>query len=436
MLGGGTFLTQNKVIPGAYINFVSSSSSSATLSDRGYGALAIELDWGPDDEIFEVTVEDISDDCLKTFGYSYTDDEMKGIRDLFINLQTGYFYKLMNNGVKASCDYAKAKYKGKRGNDIKIVISANADDETQWDVTTYIDTTEIESQTVTDATELVSNDYIDFISSATLAETAGTALTGGSNGDTVTGTEYQTFLDKLESYSYNTLGCLSTSSVVIALFVAFTKRMRDEVGVKFQTVVYKTETADYEGVISVENTVTDSGELESSLIYWVTGAESACAVNKSCTNKKYDGEFTVDTDYKQSELKAGIEAGKLMFHKVSGNVRLLTDINTLITYTDTKSSDFAKNQVIRVLDQIGNDEASLFNTKYLGTFPNNNAGRISLWADLVDMAEDLQTISAIQNFDSANVTVAEGDSKESVVVTQEIEVVVAMEKLYMTVIVA
>lgn len=39
-LGGGTFLTQNKVLPGAYINFISTAKASATLSERGYGAMS------------------------------------------------------------------------------------------------------------------------------------------------------------------------------------------------------------------------------------------------------------------------------------------------------------------------------------------------------------------------------------------------------------
>ena len=221
-LGGGTFITQNKVIPGAYINFVSAARANATLSDRGYGALAIELNWGPDDQIFTVNSETIQDDCLKTFGYNYTDAKMKGIRDLFKNLQTGYFYKLMKSGVKAQNTYATAKYKGTRGNDIKIVIAENIDDNTKFDVSTLIDNVVVDTQTVAAATGLKNNDFVDFKTNATLAETAGTALTGGSNGDTVTGTEYQAFLDKIESYSFNTLGCLSTSSTVIALFVAFT----------------------------------------------------------------------------------------------------------------------------------------------------------------------------------------------------------------------
>ena len=45
-LGGGTFLVQNKRLPGAYINTVSVAAASATLSDRGYAALPLEMGWG------------------------------------------------------------------------------------------------------------------------------------------------------------------------------------------------------------------------------------------------------------------------------------------------------------------------------------------------------------------------------------------------------
>ena len=33
-LGGGTFVIQNKKLPGSYINFVSAAKASATLSER------------------------------------------------------------------------------------------------------------------------------------------------------------------------------------------------------------------------------------------------------------------------------------------------------------------------------------------------------------------------------------------------------------------
>lgn len=434
-LGGGTWLTQNKILPGSYINFISKSRSSTSLSDRGYVALAIELDWGIDEEIFTVTQEDFQKNSLKIFGYSYDSDKLKGLRDLFKNATVLYAYKL-NKGVKASNAYARAKYAGTRGNDLKIVIAANVDETELFDVSTYLGTTLLDTQTVSKTSELVSNNYVDFITETPLDETAGTILTGGTNGEAITGTEYQTFLDKIESYKFNTLGCLSTTEAIKSLFAEFTKRMRDEVGAKFQTVLYQYSKADYEGVISVENSVLDQGAAGSELVYWTLGAEGGCDVNKTCSNKKYDGEYKVKTTYTQTELTNAIQNGKLLFHKVDDTVKVLSDINTFISFTDEKSIDFASNQTIRVLDQIANDTAVLFNTKYYGEIPNDASGRISLWNDICDLDKALEKIRAITDFDSSLVTTAQGNTKKSVVVGQEINVVNAMEQLYMSVVVA
>lgn len=434
-LGGGTFLVQNKVLPGTYINFISAARASATLSDRGVAALPLELDWGADDAVFTVTAEEFQKDSLKFFGYSYDHDKMKGLRDLFKNINTGHFYKLMNAGVAASNTYCTAKYKGVRGNDLKTVIAVNADDVAKMDVSTYLGTQLLDKQTVLPNTDnLVDTDWVVWKTNVTLAATAGLPLTLGSNGNAITGTEYQSALDAFESYNFNTIGCLSTTAAIIDLVVQFTKRLRDTVGVKFQAVVYRTA-SDYEGIISVENKVNDAGVPESSLVYWVTGAEAGCAVNKSLTNKKYDGEFTVDTVYKQSELEAAIQDGKFAFHKVGDSVRVLEDINTFITVTDEKSSDFSSNQTIRILDQIANDIASLFNTKYLGNVPNDAAGRISLWNDIVTHHQQLQTIRAIEDFNPDLVVVGAGSTKKAVVVNDVVTPVNAMAQLYMTVVV-
>lgn len=435
-LGGGTFLVQNKVLPGTYINFISAARASATLSDRGVAALALELDWGADGAVFAVTQEEFQKDSLKLFGYPYDHDKLKGLRDLFKNIRLGYFFKLMNTGVAAANTYCTAKYKGIRGNDLKTVVATNVDDGTKVDVSTYLGTTLLDKQTVLPNTDnLVDTDWVIWKSNVVLATTAGLALTAGSNGDALTGTEYQAALDALEAYSFNALGCLATTTQIADLFIAYAKRLRDEIGQKFQVVVYKRETADYEGVISVENTVTDAGALASSLVFWTLGAEAGCAVNKSVTNKLYDGEFTVDTNYTQAQLEAAILAGKFMFHKVGDKVRVLEDINTFVTVTTEKNSDFSSNQTIRVLDQIANDIAVLFNTKYLGQIPNDAAGRISLWNDIVTHHQQLQTIRAIEEFNPDLVIVAAGATKKAVVVNDVAQPVNAMGQLYMTVVV-
>ena len=187
------------------------------------------------------------------------------------------------------------------------------------------------------------------------------------------------------------------------------------------------------GVISVNNKVLDSECNEASLVYWVTGASAGCAVNKSNQNKKYDGCFMVETPYTQNQLKEAIRAGKYTFHRVGTEIRVLEDINTMVTTSDTRGDIFKDNQTIRVIDQIGNDIAVLFNTKYLGIVPNDAAGRISLWSDIVAYYRQLEQIQAIEDFSDSGVTVEPGDTKKSVTVSSEVNVVNAMGKLYMTV---
>lgn len=431
-LGGGTFLTQNKVLPGAYVNFVSVASASATLGDRGYAAMGLNLDWGVEDSIIEITSEDFKKNSMKILGYAYADDKLKGIRELFNNITTLYAYRLNGGGKKASNTYATAKHSGIRGNDIKLVIAKNVDNDTLFDVDTYMGTTLVDAQTVSAATYLKANDYVTFKTDTALTEAVSVPLTGGENG-TEDATSHQTFLNKIESYpSINAIGYVGTTDSIKALYVAFAKRMRDEVGVKFQAVVYD-QAADYEGVVNVMNKVTDDDASEASLVYWVTGIIAGTAVNASATNKQYDGEFTVNTDYTQTQLETAINAGKFALHQVGSAVRVLEDINSLVTTTADKGEIFKDNQTIRVCDQIATDIASLFVSKYLGVIPNDAAGRTSLWADIVKHHEQLEDLRAIEDFSDEDVTVTQGETKKAVVVSDAITVVNAMTKLYMTV---
>lgn len=431
--GGGTFLSYNKVIPGAYINFISAAKATVNVSDRGFAAIAMELDWGVEGEIFRVENGDFQTNTLKIFGYDYTHEKMKSLRDLFAKAKTVFMYRLNGGGVKATNEYATAKYSGTRGNNITIIVKTNVDEEEKKDVITSIDGYVVDLQTVTTSAELKSNDFVDFKTSE-LTLTSGAKLTSGTNLSEVTGTQHQAFLDLLESYSFNIVGCTAKDSIIQKLYINWTKRMRDEVGVKFQCIVYR-EDADYEGVINIQNKVLDEGVPENALVYWLTGAEASCPVNASLTNTKYDGEYTIDTKYTQSQLETGIKAGQLLFHNNAGEPYVLTDINSLTTITVEKGEDFTSNQVVRVLDQIGNDIALLFNKKHLGHTRNNESGREALWKDIVAHHEELERIQALENFDPKAVTVEKGPTKKSVIVNDPVTPVACMEILYMTVVV-
>lgn len=435
-------MKQDKILPGTYINFVSAAKAAASLSERGIAAMPLTLSWGPDGEIFTVTSEDFQKNSERIFGYAYHAPELALLRDLFRNIRAGHFYKVNSTGAKAENTYCTAKYSGIRGNSILITISANEASQEGaelYDVCTYFaGECRDEQKAVKETADLKENAYVQWKSSAVLALTAGEACTGGLDGAVVNG-NYQTFLDKLESYSFNTLGAAVTDDTLKGLFANWTKRMRDEVGAKFQCVLYRYPDADHEGVISVENRLADeqaeAADHSAAIVYWLTGAQAGCAVNRSLTNAAYDGALPVFADYTQAQLAQGLKTGKLMLHRVGDTVRVLEDINTLVSVTESKGADFQSSQTIRVLDQIGNDIALLFNDRYLGKIPNDESGRISLWNDIVKHHQELQAINAIEGFDPEQLTVGKGDGKKTVVIADHVTPVNAMAQLYMTVVV-
>lgn len=432
-LGGGTFTTQNKVLPGAYVNVVSASRASATLGERGVVAMPIALNWGNSGEVITVTAEEFIKNSMKIFGYPYDAPEMESLREVFKHAQKVHVYNLASGGEKASVSISTlivtAKRAGVRGNDLKIVIEKNIDDESKADVTVYMGSTVVFSQTATWISELADNDFVSWEEAGQVRFelpndvhlTAGTPLTGGTDG-TVDSASYQNALNTFESYNFNVLVCPDASAA--DLYVAFTKRMRDNVGVKFQTVIPAVTNPDYEGVVQVP--------AEQQVTAWVAGALAGCAINKSCTNMLYDGEKTITCNRTQSELESCIQDGVFVFHKVEDEIRVLVDINSFVSVTDEKSDLFCNNQTIRVIDERSNTAASIFNTKYLGKVQNDASGRVSFWGDLVTHAKQMESMRAIETYDTESLTVEQGEKKGSVVTNEALTIIGTMEKLYLT----
>jgi len=437
-LGGGTFSAQNKVLPGAYINFVSRGGAKAEPAERGIVALAMSLDWGEAGTIQEITSEQFINDSNRLFGYPSTHEKLKNLREVFRHATKVLLYRTVNGAVKASNTYATARYAGIRGNDISIVIQASTEGESLYDVTTKLDGRTVQTQTVPSAAALLPNDFVEFKADATLAETAGTPLTGGTNGDAVQMAQHTAFLAALEAYHFHVLACPAVTKEAIEQYAAYTKRMREERGCKFQTVIYKASgisAPDHEGIIQIVNTPEAATGADASLVYWVAGAQAGCPIHRSCTNMLYDGEYQVGTPHTQAQLEECIHAGELAMHRVGSQIRVLLDINSLVTYTEAKGDIFADNQVIRMIDQQGNDIASLFNSKYLGAIPNNESGRASFWNDVVTLHQGYAQMGAIEDFSADDIEISKGDGKKAIVVSAAITVAGTMTKLYMTTVV-
>ena len=344
MLGGGIFVTQNKTLPGSYINIVNASAATSSISDRGVVAIALPLNKSVGN-VIEVSRAAFINDCENLLGKKFDSADVVALREIFCNANKCYVYDLGTDGTASAA------------------VSA------------------------------------------------------------------------LEAYEFNILCAYTDESADVKTYVDTVKGWRDNMGKKCQVVVYNQNKPDSEAVINVVSKVSNESAPEYALVAWVAGAEAGCKVNESCTNAKYNGEYTIVTDKTQAQLEECIENGQIAFHLVYGDVRMLEDINSLTTLTDDKGEDFKYNQTIRVIDQIANDIAKLFNTKYLGRIPNNASGRVSLWADIVAHHRELEASNAIEAFDSSLLTVEQGKNKKSVVVNDAVTVTNAMAQLYMTVVI-
>lgn len=435
-MAGGTWLTQNKVRPGVYINFETEPKPLGTVGDRGIVTMALPLSWGATKEV--ITIE-AGENLKNVLGYDITEPEMLLIREALKRAKTLLLFRL-NGGTKASATHGEltvtAKYGGIRGNDISIVVQENIDDETKFDVQTLVDGSEVDIQTVKNVDDLIANNWVTFSGIGDLEGTAGLPLTGGLDGVVVNG-DHTDYLEAVEVYEFNTMALVSKDAVLKGLYTSFVKRLRDDEGFKIQVVVENYPIADHEGVISVKNGVilADGTTLNSVLATaWVAGATAGANVNQSLTYQAYDDAVDVDERYTNSQIVNALKNGEFIFTHRQGRAVVEQDINTLTSFTPKHGKVFAKNRVIRVIDSINNDFQRIFESFYIGKVDNNDDGRNLLKGECINYMETLQGINAIQNFDGAqDILVEQGNEIDSVYSEVYVQPVDAIEKIYMKV---
>lgn len=340
-LGGGSFTAQDKILPGAYINFATVSSATVNIFGSR-GTVAIVASFTGTDTVLEWTFNDFKENCKSAFGVEW-DAEYDAETE-----NTKYAFALREIFKHAT----------------KVIIGKTTDD--------------------------------------------------------------------IMKKSFNILICDNAENQTT--YHELTKKYRDELGVKFQTIYY-----DFTGEES-EYAISLSGENDEKLIYWTAGALAGVSFAKSLCNVTYDGEMDLadlKADVSQEDLKLAIESGQLIFHRVGDEARILDDINTYTTdNTAEKTKDpaiFGDNQSIRIIDQIANDVAIIFRDNYLGKVPATESGRGMFWSELTKYLEQMQELGGITDFNSGNVIVEAGEARNSVLVTMVITLSATMKKLYMQV---
>lgn len=343
----GTWTDQNKVLPGAYVNFQANAALAITAGDRGIVALLQEMSVGAAGDMYTITATDAS------------------------------------------------KYPEKATAADKLLVN--------------------------EALKNASTVIVYNLGTAHTAEVVAAALT------------------KLQLVQFDTL-CYPFAAATYAAeqttIANWVKSMRDDEGAKIQAVLADMA-GDYEGVINVAQGVLLSGNTTltpAQTTAWVAGVTAGAKVSESNTGAIYTGAVDVVPRMTKSDMEAAVNAGKFIFKvDTAQNVSAVYDINSLVTYTQTKTKMFRKNRVIRVLDGINNDITTIFESNYVGKINNNDDGRALFKTVLIEYFNRLQSMGAIQNFTEDDVTVSAGKDTDTVVVTVAVQPVDSIEKVYITV---
>ena len=451
---GGTFTSYNKVRAGAYFNFKSVPRPMIQVGDRGIATIPLELSWGNTGTLIEVFSDELlNGDSLAKVGFTAFDSDSKILNLMLQNCYKVLVYRTNTGGTKATATLTSgeqvegvypntltitAKYKGTFGNSIIISVVANG---VLFDVSTFVNGSQKDKQTVATVSELENNNFVDFEGTGVPTLSAGISLTGGTNGTSVAkATYYPLYLALLETAKYQTIACpdlIDEDTTLKANIVTFVRNQRDEQGRYIQGVIANYPAANIEGIISVKNglVVNNVNFTKEETTAIVAAMTAGAEINESNTNKVVVGATDLIGKYTNSQIIDALNNGEFLFTANSrGEIKVEKDINSLHTFTQEKNYAFSKNRVIRVLDEIGTSIQDIWEQSYMGKQNNDTDGRDIFKGDVIAYFTELQRIGAIQNFGGADdIELVQGSDLDTVIVNAWIQPTDSMERLYFTV---
>ena len=485
-MAGGTWRTQNKVRPGAYINVKGDGKPVLTTS---LGRLLMfqnkPLGWGKKG-IIELTA---TSDFTALTGHKNTDEVLAPVHEALKNAETVLLLNDFDGGTKSTSTKdgvytVNAKYEGEQGNNISVSFApsplgdgAKTQDIT---VTTLFGTKQVDQAKIalplaskeaitaaelTDEKQLeVHNDYVDITFGTNPADVtkelnakgeyplytaifngltqtaANVSLTGGSNGTNKVVDDMNDYLEN-EFYTVATTAGWEESSNIHKLLVEEIKLLRENVGIKVRGVV-PNETGvayNYEGVSTVLNgyVLNDGTVVTPNIAAARFACMSASATpDQALTYTQIDDAVEAKPKLNNDKTIEALNAGQIVFTTRAGSrVVIEQDINSLTKFTSTKPKDFSKNRVIRTLDEICTNTTQTFETGFLGKVSNNEFGRDLFKANRVSYLSGLESQNMIRDFDPSDLSLAQGNDKDAVLMDLYVTPVDSMEKLYVNLVV-
>ena len=420
-----TWTTQNKRLPGAYVNFKARKEQKALVSGEGIPALMLQ---GQSLAAPGFHLVNQGTDLAKLFGPSA---KTGGVAEaLAVASKVLVYVPASTGGTKATGTEGgltvTAVKEGAEGNKLVVNIINNGPNVT---VTTVLDGSQVDSQDLQVTQLPQANDYVTF--SGTLPSGGGSQaqihLSGGADG--AIDNSVDKFIAELSKQDFRVVAYGTDAVEDKKKLVAAVNEGRAVVA-----VINNYAEANTEGVISVENGVTlaNGDKLTAKEAIYRVAALSATAGSKSLTHAEYVG--AIDCDAKTPhELAEAIEKGNIVFRMFRGRVLIAQDVNTLVTLGDGQNEDFKKNKLVRTMDIIGEAIQAVFVENFVGQVVNDIDGRELFKQHLIVRVLDPLVKQSALTYSAEDIKVTEGSQKEAILVTLGVKLADAMEKLYVTV---
>ena len=424
-----TWTTQNKRLPGAYVNFKARKEQKPLVSGEGIPALMLQGQTLAAPGFHTVAQ---GTDLAKLFGttakIAYVAEALAVASKVlvYVPASTG---GTKATGIEGGLTVTAVK-EGTEGNKLVVNIINNGPN---MIVTTILDNNQVDSQEVSASQLPTANDYVTF--SGTLPSSGGSTtqitLSGGTDGSIDNSVDK--FIAELSKQDFRVVAYGTDTADDKKKLVAAVKEWRNE-GRAIVAVINNYAEANNEGVISVDNgvTLTDGTKLTSKEAIYRVAALSATAGSKSLTHAEYVGAIDCDAKTPQ-EIAQAIEKGNIVFRVFRGRVLIAQDVNTLVTPADGQNDDFKKNKLVRTMDIIGEAIQAVFVENFVGQVVNDIDGRELFKQHLIVRVLDPLVAQSALTYSADDIKVTEGSQKEAILVTLGVKLADAMEKLYVTV---
>lgn len=435
--------------PGVFTLVRSESQIPKFVNVGGVVAVPLSLNWGKEGDVIRVTSEVFFGESFKLFGLTPDADELKPITEIFSGgAKEVLVYRLNGAGEKAKTattvnempveigQIATARYSGEIGNRLSTAVLEQLDNADKFEVQTLLNGSVVDRQYVSIITsgvekygnwdDLKDNSWIIWnrIDKGLIPHES-TPLVGGVTGN-ATAIQSAEFRKKILKYEFDTLALGSVSDIEKRVYVAWTRSMDNNYGIKFRLVVHNYGADDWR-VINVKTTA--KGEDPAGFVYFTAGLDASLKPGEISTNKTYTGGYTMTEEPDVEVLKRSIDAGEFWYHTDDDIVGVYSDRNSFVSITEEENTSFTKPNTIRISDFIQKQDSKIVKKNFLGKVKLDKNGLNSLKGQLLGVREPLVSDGTLKSSSAEDILLTPiGD--DGIHILSALDITGMMERFY------